>query len=286
MLTMNGLLIYSAKYDSVGNERRIQIFSDAFQKWQLKVIAVSTDEFHRVLETSKPGFFTFAFLLDEDTQIAKFLEEEHHLKVFNDETAINVSLDRALFAISLRNASIPSPTTVTLPYTINESVMNEFVEVKAMMEEIQYPVLIKNRHPQKDEKIYFINNDLELENLLKNIGMQPLIAQAYIPPTERQQFKVLVVGKKALASVEIVRVDHQEYLKQTQVPSKVANVAIKAAQAMGASYALISIFYLNKKNPYVYSAKTNPNIVELQVVTGLYLAWYIAKLVYQRLKKS
>jgi len=282
---MNGLLVFSGSRDHPQHTQRIQLFTDAFQKWQLKVIAVSFEEIHRVLETSKPGFFTFAFLIDEDTQIAKFLEEEYRLKVFNDESAINIGLDRALLAISLRNANLPSPTTIALPYTVNENVMRNFAEVKAMMEEVHYPVLIKNRHPHPEEKIYYIENDLQLSQLLEKIGMQPLIAQAYFPPTNRQQFKVLVVGKKALATVEVIQVDHQAYLKQTKPPTRVKQLAIQAAKAIGASYALISIFQLEKKNPYVYSAKTNPNIVELQVVTGIYLAWYLAKHVKRTLRK-
>jgi hypothetical protein len=34
----------------------------------------------------------------------------------------------------------------------------------------------------------------------------------------------------------------------------------------------------------VYSVKTNPNIVELQVVTGMYLSGYVAKYIYAKTK--
>lgn len=282
---VNGLLVFTGKREESFNQQRIATFVEAFSRWHMQLIPVNTVEIHRVLETSNRGFFTFAFLLDEDTQMAKFLEDEYRLKVFNDETAINTCLDRALLAITLRNANLPSPATIILPYVVNRNVMEVFTEVKTMMKEIRYPVLIKNRHPQVNEKIYLIHDDQELQHLLPQIGMQPLIAQAYIPQDNRQLFKVMVVGNKALATVEVITIGEKEFLKQAIPPKSVLKTAIAAARVIGASYALISVFLISKKNPYVYSAKTNPNIVELQVVTGTYLTWYLARHVYQQIKK-
>lgn len=283
--SMNGLLVYAGPRDNPSKSHQIQLFTDAFLKFKIRIIAVSITEIHRVLETTTPGFFKFAFLLDEDTQIAKFLEEEYHLKVFNDEVAINASLDRALFAITLRNADISGPVTIALPHTPNQNVMANFAEVKAMMEEIQYPILIKHRRPSPQEKIYFVQHESQLPQVLSEIGMQPLIAQAYFPPTDRKQLKVLVVGKKVLTTIEVVTIHEKEFLKVTIPSREVKKLAILATKAIGATYALVSLFQLQKKS-YVYAIKTNPNIVELQVVSGVYLAWYIAKQVYRLAKKK
>ncbi len=281
---MNGLLIY--RYQPLDKQQafRLQTFIDAFKALDLMMIAVSTKDMTRLLETSNKGFFQFAVLLDEDPQIARYLEGEHQLKVFNDENAMNVSFDRALLSITLRNAMVPSPATIALPYVVNVNLMQAIQEVKIMMNDINYPVLVKNRYPQPNEKIYYVRDEKELVRVLAPIGMQPLIVQAFVPPTDRQSFKVLVIGKKTYAGVEVVTVDQTEYLKQTPLPVSVRKIAVKAAKTIGADYALVSVFYLNKKNPYVYSVKTNPNIVELQVVTGLYLSGYLAQYIRQNLK--
>jgi ribosomal protein S6--L-glutamate ligase/gamma-F420-2:alpha-L-glutamate ligase len=248
------------------------------------MIAVTTKDMTRLLETSNKGFFQFALLLDEDPQIARYLEGEHQLKVFNDENAINVCFDRALLSITLRNAMVPSPATIALPYVLNVNLMQVIQDVKFMMNDIAYPVLVKNRYPQPNEKIYYVRDENELVRVLAPIGMQPLIVQAFVPPTDRQSFKVLVIGEKTYAGVEVVTVDQTEYLKETTLPKSVSKIAIKAAKTIGADYALVSVFYLNKKNPYVYSVKSNPNIVELQVVTGLYLSAYLAQYIRKQLK--
>jgi len=282
---VNGLLIYRQLADEAKQRNQLEIIIAAFKHWQLNLIAVSTQDTNRLLETSNQGYFKFAVLLDEDTQIARYLQIEHRIKVFNDESSISLSADRALLSITLRNAMIPSPATIALPYVVNVNIMQGIQEVKAMMQDILYPVLIKNRYPQVQEKIYFVRDEKELLKSLSPIGMQPLIIQAYVPPENRQMFKVLTIGKKVQAGIEVVSVNQQDYLKQTKLPASVSKLALKTAKTIGATYALISVFYLNKKNPYVYSVKTNPNIVELQVVTGLYLSWYLARHIRHQLKQ-
>ena len=282
---MNGLLVYRQIADHAKQKTQLETIIRAFQQWRLTLFAVTIQDINRLLETSSRGFFKFAILLDDETQIARYLQIEHRIKVYNDESSMNFSIDRALLSISLRNALISSPATIALPFVVNVNIMQAIHEVKAMMQDILYPVLIKNRYPQPQEKIYFARDEKELIKTLQPIGMKPLIVQAYVPPENRQMFKVLTIGSKVYAGIEVVTVNQQDYLKQVKLPPSVSKIALKTAKTLGASYALISVFYLNNKDPYVYSVKTNPDIVELQVVTGIYLSWYLARHIYQQVKK-
>lgn len=281
---MNGLMVYRHIPGRMEQSTHLNVLIEAFAKFKLKLIAVPSTDLNRLIETTNKGFFKFAVLLDSDPQIAKYLETDHQMKVFNDGSAINLSMDRALLSITLRNALIPSPATIALPYSVNVNLMQVIQEVKEMMNDIHYPVLVKNRYPQLNEKIYFVRDEKELVKVLEPIGMQPLIVQAYVPPQDRQLFKILVIGKRVIAGVEVVTMNGKDYLKQIETPQDIKKIAIKTAKATGTSFALISIFYLNKKNPYVYSVKTNPNIVELQVATGMYLSGYLAKYIYSKTK--
>jgi glutathione synthase/RimK-type ligase-like ATP-grasp enzyme len=282
---MNGLLIYRQAADHTKQKTQLETMIGAFQQWNLTLIAITTQDASRLLETSSQGFFKFAVLLDDDSQLARHLQIEHRIKVFNDESSISLSIDRALLSISLRNAMIPSPITIALPYLVNVNVMGRIQDVNAMMQDIMYPVLIKNRYPHVQEKMYFVRDEKELIRTLSPIGMQPLIIQAYVPLENRQIFKVLTIGDKVQAGIEAITVNQQTFFKQAKLPPSVSKLALKTAKTIGATYALISVFYLNKKNPYVYSVKTNPNIVELQLVTGIYLSWYLARHIYHQVKK-
>ena len=280
---MNGLLVYLGGQDP-RLTYQLQTLTEAFAKLRIKMIAVPSQDITRLLETTKKGFFKLALLLTNDVQVAKYLETEQQVKVFNDASTINLCLDRALLSITLRNAGIASPETIALPYVVNVNVMQTIQEVKAMMQQLRYPVLVKNRYPQLNEKIYYARDEKELIKILPPIGMQPLIIQAYVPQENRQLFKVLVVGKKALAGVEVVQENGKEFLKQNPLPPSVKKIAIQAAKTIGATYSLVSVFYLENTKPYVYSVKSNPNIVELQIATGIYLSWYLAKHIASELK--
>ena len=284
MLVMNGLLIYRHQQERPDQPKQLSLMIEAFAKFKLKLIAVPSTDLNRLIETTNKRFFKFAILLDSDYQIAKFLETDQQMKVFNDSSSINLSMDRALLSITLRNSSIPSPASIVLPYSVNVNLMQAIQEVKEMMKDIHYPVLVKNRYPQIHEKIYYVRDEKELVKVLEPIGMQPLIVQAYVPPEDRQLFKVLVIGQRVIASVEVVSNNGGEYLKQIEPATEIKKLAIKTAKATGTSFALMSIFYLNKKNPYVYSVKTNPNIVELQLVTGIYISGYLAQHVASKTK--
>jgi hypothetical protein len=158
---VNGLLVYRQIADHAKQKTQLETIIRAFQQWRLTLFAVATQDTNRLLETSSRGFFKFAILLDDETQIARYLQMEHRIKVFNDESSMNFSIDRALLSISLRNALIPSPATIALPYVVNVNIMQAIHEVKAMMQDILYPVLIKNRYPQLQEKIFFARDENE-----------------------------------------------------------------------------------------------------------------------------
>jgi glutathione synthase/RimK-type ligase-like ATP-grasp enzyme len=282
---MNGILIFNNQTANQQTSIQIQNLIEAFKKWQLKVIPVSTAQIQWVLETSTKGFFKFAFLFDEDTQIAKFLEQEHQLKVFNDETTINISRDRALLGITLRNAGIPNLTTIALPYTVNQNIMTAYPEVKAMVQDMPYPFLIKNRVPEPAEKFYLIRHEADLKQVLTTIGMQPLIAQTFIPQETCQHFKVLVVGKTAVVATEVTRQQLQEHIQVKPVSSEVKRLAILTAKTIGAHHVWVSVFVINHQQHVVFSVKTNPNFIELQALTGFKIYQEIAKHLYQQVKK-
>jgi glutathione synthase/RimK-type ligase-like ATP-grasp enzyme len=282
---MNGILIFNNQTANQQTSIQIQNLIEAFKRWQLKVIPVSTTQIQRVLETSTRGFFKFAFLFDEDTQIAKFLEQEHQLKVFNDETTINISRDRALLGITLRNAGIPNLTTIALPYTVNQNIMTAYPEVKAMVQDMPYPFLIKNRVPELAEKFYLIRHETDLKQVLTTIGMQPLIAQTFIPQETGQHFKVLVVGKNAVVTTEVTRQQLQEHIQVKPVSNEVKRLAILTAKTIGAHHVWVSVIVINHQQHVVFSVKTNPNFVELQALTGFRIYQEIARHLYQQVKK-
>jgi glutathione synthase/RimK-type ligase-like ATP-grasp enzyme len=282
---MNGILIFNNNIATQQSASQLQNLIEAFKKCDLKVIPVSTTQIQRVLETSTKGFFKFAFLVDEDTQIAKFLEQEHQVKAFNDETTIAIAKDRALLAITLRNAKIPSLNTIALPYTVNQSVMMAYPEVKAMLQDMPYPFLIKNRVPDALEKFYLIRHENDMKQVLSSIGMQPLIAQTFIPRETYQHFKVLVVGQQLVLAAEVIRNQSEDRIQLTSISSELKRLALQTAKTIGAHHTWVSMFLVNQTQAYVFSVKTNLNFSDIFALSGNKIYPIIAKHVYHKVRK-
>jgi peroxiredoxin len=283
---MNGILVYRQNPITKREQQRLDLYADAFTKLQARVIAIPRTHLVRTMETTQKGFFKFALFLDEDTQIAKYLQENYQLNVFNNETAINHALDKALLFIALRNHQVTTPQTIVLPHTINVNVMDRYPEVKDMLKDLPYPYLIKERYVQDEAKPFFVHNEIECKTVLQQIGMKPLVAQAYVSPLDRKHYKLIVIGKKVYSAVEVYQEGNATFLRAFSPPKHLKKIALQSRQAIGAEFCEVSMFTKPDKKIYVYAIKTNPDVVELQVVTGVFMAWYIARHVLDQTKKQ
>jgi glutathione synthase/RimK-type ligase-like ATP-grasp enzyme len=283
---MNGLLIYHT-IQTVHEQKRLQHLIDAFARYKMKVVTVQLDQVIRLLETTTPGFFSFAYLFAEDLQLAKALEKGYNLHVYNQETAINIANDRALLSLTLRNEGISHPQTIVLPYVMNQSIMHQWSDVKTMIQPLAFPFLIKERYVSPNQPVYFIRSDDDLVATFQQVGLKPLLAQEYIGPLSRRVIKVLVVFQNATTSYEVMSTSQEDVYKNAPFSSRssVYKVAVQTAEALGASIALVHMLVINNRIPYVYGVKTNPDLEEIEVVTGTRVVEGVVKAIQRDLSR-
>ncbi len=272
---MNALIVYNKDKSSPRDQARLDIYMDAFSKFSIQLIATSFDLLNRVLESAQPGFFKFALFLDSDANIARFLTEEHQIPIFNSEAAMQVAMDRALLFIALKHADIPIPQTIILPHAVNVSVLSFTKELKTMLPEVRYPSLVKHRF-NLEEPSHLVENESDFIKLLETIPMKPLVVQAFVPLNKRRSYRIFVLGSKVMVSMEQVG-EKENILRSVTTTTNLNKIAIKTMKAIGASFGLVYLFVDEDKKPYVYAVQTNPDIVELQLVTGEYVGWYVAR---------
>jgi glutathione synthase/RimK-type ligase-like ATP-grasp enzyme len=282
---MNGLILYRL-ITSTEQQGRLQRLIETFANHRMKVVTVQHDQVIRLLETTTKQFFSFAYFFDEDRQLALSLQNGYGLTVFNEETPINIANDRALLSLTLRNEGIPTPQTIVLPYTMNQSILHQLGDVKLMLASLAYPFLIKERFVSDHQPVYFIRDVNDLTATFHMIGLKPLLAQEYMGPVSRKVVKVFVVNRRPIASVEVISSSTQDTIKRIQFPSShpVYQTAIKTADALGASMILIYMLVVNLRTPYVYGVKTNPNLLELEQVTGVDVHTSVVKAIQDAIK--
>lgn len=267
---MNGLLLYRL-ITSVEQQTRLQRLIETFTLFKMKVVTVQHDQVIRLLETTTKHFFSFAYFFDEDRQLALSLQNGYGLTVFNEETPINLANDRALLALTLRNEGIRTPQTIVLPYTMNQSILHQLSEVKVMLSPLAFPFLIKERFVAMDQPVFFIRNMDDLTSTFQMVGLKPLLAQEYIGPVSRKVIKVLIVNSRPICSLEVVSSSTHDVIKRIKLSSNhpVYQTAIQTSEALGAWIILVHMLVINLRTAYVYGVKTNPNLLELEQVTGV-----------------
>jgi hypothetical protein len=265
---MNGLLVYHTIQTQVQSDRLNRLIK-SFQNKGVTIVTTNQQNIIRLLETSSPGYFNFAYLLDEDIQLAKAIEINHNVSVFNTETPIQIAADRALLTLILRDQSIPTPKTIIFPYTMNHSLIHQISEVTRMLKPLAYPYLIKERQTQVKQPFFFIQSHDDLRYALAKVGMRPLIAQEYIGPQSRQIVKIVMLGEKVVAAIEVKTIGEKEKLLKIKPTKPIVQCAKATMKAIGADICLVTMLVQNKAIPYVYGVQTTFDPYPIEQATGV-----------------
>lgn len=283
---MHGLLVFDASNDLQLNEKKIALYREAFKNFDVTLVAVSFEMLNTLIEGSQKDFYSFAILIDEEIHLAKHLLEFYQIRVFNNETAMTNTADKALALIVMRNDSISTPPTFVLPYTRNISVLTNTYELNTMYQQLSFPCLVKERFYQKGTKPYFIQDVDTLKVVLKQLEMKPLMVQLYVPYEGRREFQVFVVGNRVVASMELIIRDQESQLFDVEIPSIVKNISLKAITSIGADFGLVYVLFDTQQIPCVYALETQPDILTIQTVTGVLVCGHIARHVIKALKSK
>jgi len=280
-MAIEGLLVYNIALDNAKYQEEITSFLTAFRKNGLRLMPVSNIKVFNLVEEN-PSRFAFAVFWDKDIHVARYLEDEAHIPIFNNQHTISTCSDKALIYLALRNYNVPTQHTVVLPYTFNVNLLNYFEEVKDMMSELPYPFLIKDRFESVDDKVFLVPDEAKFKEVLIEAGKKSLLAQQYILPQQRRLIRVSVVGGQVIVGVERYREYNDdsklvEEMRQIKITRPIKKIAQAASDAVGADFAAVDLIIDRKKRIFVYSIKTNAGTLAIERATGMYVSWYIAR---------
>ncbi len=280
-MAIEGLLVYNIALDNARYQEEITAFLSAFRRQGMRLTPVSNIKVFNLVEEN-PSRYGFAVFWDKDIHVARYLEDEAHIPIFNNQHTIETCSDKALIYLALRNYNVPTPKTVIFPFTFNVNLLNYYDDVREMLTILDYPFLVKDRFESLDEKIYLVAEETKFKALLIEIGKKSLMAQQYIMPQQRRIIRVSVVGGYVIAAVERIRETTEEGkviedVFQIKANRQIKKIATAASKAVGADFASVDLIIDKKKKMYVYSVKTNASVLAIEKATGMYISWYIAR---------
>ena len=231
----------------------------------------------------------FVLFWDKDIYLAKMLEA-CGIRLFNSARTVELCDDKALTAIALDAAGIPSPKTIIAPKTFEGVGYNDLSFLDTAADTLGFPLVIKEVCGSFGQQVYLAHNIEEARSIVSKIANKGFIMQKFISESEGRDIRVNVVGDKVVASM--MRYNEQDFrsnvtnggkTKQIDISPEEERVALDACRAVGADFAGIDLLF-GKDGPLVCEINSNPHFKSTLECTGVDMSIYVLSHIMESLK--
>ena len=223
----------------------------------------------------------FAIFWDKDIYLAERLEKSG-VRLFNNKKAVSLCDNKILMYQALKENNIKIPRTFIAPKTFEGLNYHDRSFLKEVIDEIGFPMVIKEAYGSFGEQVYLANNEASLNKIIDSIGYKDFLLQEYIASSKGKDVRINVVGDKAIVSM--LRENDNDFRSNISSgghgsiyqPSKeFIDLALKATKALGLDFAGVDVMF-GKDGPILCEVNSNPQFASTLKATGINLADYIA----------
>ena len=223
----------------------------------------------------------FAIFWDKDIYLAERLEKSG-VRLFNNKKAVLLCDNKILMYQALKENNIKIPRTFIAPKTFEGLNYHDRSFLKEVIDEIGFPIVVKEAYGSFGEQVYLANNEASLNKIIDSIGYKDFLLQEYIASSKGKDVRINVVGDKAIVSM--LRENDNDFRSNISSgghgsiyqPSKeFIDLALKATKALGLDFAGVDVMF-GKDGPILCEVNSNPQFASTLKATGINLADYIA----------
>jgi len=235
--------------------------------------------------TNKPDF---AIFWDKDIYLAERLEKQG-VRLFNSARAILLCDNKVLMYQELANKGVRIPRTFIAPKTFEGLGYSKRDFLKRIIDEIGFPIIIKEAYGSFGEQVYLANDEKALNEIVDRVGFKDFLLQEFIASSKGKDIRVNVVGDKAIVSM--LRENENDFrsnissgghgVKYEPEPEYIA-LAIKAASALDLDFAGVDVLF-GRDGPIICEVNSNPQFASTLKATGYNLADYIVSYILTHL---
>lgn len=280
------VIVYNIAYETNPEwVEQVEAFVKAFRKVGIDLLPVLNIDAYDFIKRYK-SYIKFILFWDKDLYLGEQLQQ-FGLPIFNPINSIRVCDDKGLTQLKLQAHQIETPKTLILPFSFGHNILNFLDRVKILLAEngFKYPFVLKQRFGSFGEQVYLITNEVMFKKILQIVGEKELLVQEFIEASAGRDYRVYVVGRKAVATVMRVnkgnfRSNVHQGGKMASVPrpnKNITNVAIKAAHACGCDFAGVDILIDERGKPLAIEVNSNARTVVAEEASRVYITYFIAK---------
>ncbi len=196
------------------------------------------------------------------------------IPLVNNLDAIRLAKDQFLTLQALSTVRLPIPDT---------GFINSYEGFQSVLARLGgYPVVVKQASGRVGEGVFLVNTEHKARLILHNnlIASKGMLVQKFIPPVNRQDIRVLVIGGKIAGAMKLkpnpgdFRANFHLTKKSWPVdlPSNWENISLRAAEALGLEIAGVDLIVDQKGVVSVIEVNYSPGFSGLEAATGLDIA--------------
>lgn len=247
------------------------------------------DERLQVYSLEQTTFPDYVIFTDKDTYLARQLEWMD-IPVFNSADTIEISDDKIKTYQSLAAQHIPIPRTIFAPKTFGHSFDASRNYLRYIVEQLGFPLIMKEAFGSFGEQVYLITNETELTERISEIGHKPFMFQQFIDTSYGVDIRLQVVDDQVITAMKRTATDDfranvtsggkMDKYEPNEMEKK---LAIRASKAIGADFSGVDLLFGKENNPIVCEVNSNAHIRNLLQCTGVNCAHDIIHYIEKKL---
>lgn len=209
----------------------------------------------------------------------KLVPHFHHMGIplVNKLEAIRLAKDQFLTLQALSAVQIPFPDT---------GFINAYEGFQSVIDRLGgYPVVVKQASGRVGEGVFLVS-DYHKAKLILHLHLETgkgMVVQRFIPPENRLDIRVLVIGGKVVGAMKL-KPDPGDFRSNYHLTHKSwpvellpewEEIALKAANALGLEIAGVDLIVNSHGEPCVIELNYSPGFSGLEAATGLDIAGQI-----------
>ncbi len=288
---MQGVIIVNPFGIPVESVKQAERLKQELNKLNVFVDIIS-DGFHTKIEDGEIKTdikCDFAVYLDKDKYFSKALENSG-IRLFNSHDAIRTCDDKAKTYLALSNKGIKMPKTLFGSLCYDKDCKISENSINKIIDELGFPLIIKESFGSMGKGVYKADNVLDLKAIMEKVKLKPHLFQEFIKNKSGTDVRVIVVGGKAVASME--RVSDKDFRSnvalggkcvQIDLPDKFKKTAEKCADILKLDYCGVDLLYGENEEPIVCEVNSNAFFFGIEKATGVNVAKLYAEYIISRL---
>ena len=267
-------VIYNGSLVSDKFQDQAQLMAEAAARQGIQVEIKKNYEIQMSL-SAQQEFPDFAVLLDKDILLGYFLKSRG-VPVYNDPAIIDLCDNKATQYIRLAEKNIPMPKTIVAPKVYPNFTIRDSGYFEGVLDQLGLPMIIKEGHGSFGMKVYLIETEEQFYEKVESLSGIDYVFQEFIAESRGRDIRVNIVGGKIVAAMK--RQSDSDFRANitnggrafpVELTGQQQQLALDAAQAVGAVFAGVDLLYGPGGQPLVCEVNAAAHIRNILNVTGV-----------------